>query len=406
MARYVSHLESSLDGTQYAADQVQTMHQNRPLWVRYDLDAVNHALSKDLLRSRRQEIWRYKELLPTGDEIQPVTMVEPVSPIIPCPRFGKSLGLSQLSIKDESRAPTNSFKCRGLTMAVTMAQHFGAKRVAMASNGNAGGALALYAARAGMQSVVLMPNDAMISNLAECSISGARIFRANGLIDECGAVVRQGHNDGLWFDVSTMKEPYRLEGKKTMGLEIAEQFQWDLPDVILYPTGGGTALIAMWKAFQELEQMGWLESTRRPRMIAVQSSGCPPLVDAFKANEKFSTRAENAHTWASGLRVPLSIGDFMVLDAVRQSQGTIVSADESQIQKWQSQLASSEGLFICPETAVCVGALEALVASNEIGKDERVVVFNTAAGQKYVESNRLEIPQIDLHSIDWRNLSS
>lgn len=401
MTRYVTHLESADDGTHFAASQVQTMHNGRPLWVRYDLDAVKKCLTKDQLKSRPQDMWRYRELLPVGDEIQPVSLVEPVSPLIECPQFAKSLGLSHLVIKDESRAPSNSFKCRGLSMATTMAKHFGATRLAMASNGNAGGALGLYAARGGLSSVVFMPQDAMTTNLAECWITGTQVYRANGLIDQCGAAIRKGHNDGLWFDISTMKEPYRLEGKKTMGLEVAEQFDWNLPDVILYPTGGGTALIAMCKAFDELEEMGWLTSSHRPRMIACQSNGCQPLVDAFDAGAKQSERAENAFTWASGLRVPHSIGDFLVLDAVRKSGGKVVATAEDQIEHWQRKISTSDGVFICPETATCIGALEQLVQQGEVTADERVVVFNTAAGQKYVERNNMDVPEIDLNNIDW-----
>lgn len=401
MARYITHLESALDGTQFSADQVQTMHENRPLWVRYDLQAIAAKLTKQELATRPREMWRYREMLPIGDDIQPVTMVEPMSPVIDCPRFAASVGLKHVGIKDESRAPTNSFKCRGLSMACTFAKHFGFNTVAMASNGNAGGALGLYAARAGMKSVVFMPEDSMVTNLVECSLSGSQIFKANGMIDKCGGAIRHGHDNGYWFDISTMKEPYRLEGKKTMGLELAEQFDWELPDVILYPTGGGTALIAMWKAFDELAEMGWLKSDKRPRMISVQSDGCQPIVDAFNAGEKFSQRDADAYTWASGLRVPLSIGDFMVLDAVRASGGKCVSASEKRIEEWQRLVTTSDGVFICPETAVCIGALEEMCANNEIAADEKVVVFNTAAGQKYVERNSLEVPTIDLNSIDW-----
>ncbi len=401
MARFVTHLESALDGTQYPADEVQTMHENRPLWVRYDLDAVKASLSKSDLLERPAEMWRYRELLPVGDEIKPVTLIEPMSPIVDCPRLAAEFGLQHVSIKDESRSPTNSFKCRGLSMACTFARHFGATRVAMASNGNAGGALGLYAARAGMESVVFMPAETMSTNLIECHFSGTQVYRANGLIDECGKAIRHGHDQGYWFDVSTMKEPYRLEGKKTMGLELAEQFNWDLPDVILYPTGGGTALIAMWKAFDELEQMGWLETDRRPRMISVQSDGCQPLVDAFNAGERFSQRAVNAATMASGLRVPISIGDFMVIDTVKASGGKVMSAAESRIEEWQQLTTRLDGVFICPETAVCIGALEQLVRDGEIHPDERVVIFNTAAGQKYVERNTLDIPSVDLKAVDW-----
>jgi threonine synthase len=406
MARYVKYLESADDGTRFDADQMQTWHNRRPLWVRYDLEAVKSQLNKEDLKNRPEVMWRYRELLPVGDDIQPVSMVEQMSPIVDCPTLAKELGVKRISVKDESRGPTNSFKCRGLAMATTMARHFGAKKLAMASNGNAGGALALYAARAGMESIIFMPQDAMIANLVECKMSGAQIYRANGLIDECGKAIRKGHDDGLWFDISTMKEPYRLEGKKTMGLELAEQYDWDLPDVILYPTGGGTALIAMWKAFQELAEMGWLTTPRMPRMIACQSDGCQPIVEAYKAGEDYSQRAENAHTWASGLRVPHSLGDFMVLDALKASGGQAVGASEVRLEAWQQRITSSDGIFICPESATCVGALEQLVESGDIGADERVVIYNTAAAQKYVESNNSEVPELKLEKIDWASFSS
>ncbi|MDB4778117.1 threonine synthase [bacterium] len=401
MARYIKYLESADDGTKFSPDEVQTMHNRRPLLVRYDLEAIVSKLSKDDLLSRPQEMWRYRELLPVGDEIQPVSMVEQTSPLVDCPVLAGQLGLKSLVVKDESRGPSNSFKCRGLSMATTMARHFGARVVAMASNGNAGGALGLYAARAGLDSVVFMPMETMASNLAECLFSGTRIFRANGLIDECGAAIRKGHDDGLWFDISTMKEPYRLEGKKTMGLELAEQFQWNLPDVILYPTGGGTALIAMWKAFEELAEMGWLTSSNRPRMIACQSDGCQPIVDAYKKGSDTSERVVDANTKANGLRVPHSIGDFLVLEAIRKSHGKAVGASEDRLEDWQRRIATSDGLFICPESATCIGVLEQMIADQEIGSDERVVVFNTAAGQKYVESNSVKVPEIDLNAIDW-----
>ncbi len=401
MARYIKYLESADDGTKFSPDEVQTMHNCRPLLVRYDLEAVCSKLSKDELLSRPQEMWRYRELLPVGDEIQPVSMVEQVSPLVECPVLAGRLGLKNLVIKDESRGPSNSFKCRGLSMATTMARHFGSRVVAMASNGNAGGALGLYAARAGLESVVFMPMDAMVSNLAECLFSGSKIYRANGLIDQCGAAIRKGHDDGLWFDISTMKEPYRLEGKKTMGLELAEQFQWELPDVILYPTGGGTALIAMWKAFEELAEMGWLTSSNRPRMIACQSDGCQPIVDAYEKGSDTSERAVDAQTWATGLRVPHSIGDFLVLDTIRKSHGKAVAAAEDRLEHWQRLVATSDGMFICPESATCIGVLEQMIAAQEIGADERVVIFNTAAGQKYVESNNVSVPEIDLNAIDW-----
>ncbi len=259
--RFVTYLESALDGTRYDANQLQTMHQGRPLWVRDDLDRVRRAWLAKPLMQRRPGMWRYRELLPVGDDIQPVSLNKMCSPIVPCPRLAATFGLNHLVVKDESQLPTASFKGRGLSMAVTMAQYFGQRRLAMASNGNAAAALAAYAARAAMESIVVMPEDTNAGSLFDCWVCGCRAYLANGLIDQCGKVVRAGHDAGLWFDISTLKEPYRLEGKKTMGLEIAEQFEWQLPDAIVYPTGGGTALIAMWKAFCELREMGWLAVT-------------------------------------------------------------------------------------------------------------------------------------------------
>jgi threonine synthase len=348
-------------------------------------------------------MWRYRELLPIGDEIAPVTLNKSMSPIIDCPTFAKYMGMQHVWIKDESQLPTCSFKCRGMSLATTMAKHFGQTRIAMASNGNAGGAMGMYAARAGMECVCFMPHDTPIVNQTECYFSGAKLFVTNGLIDESGKRIREGHNRGLWFDISTLKEPYRLEGKKTMGLELAEQFNWELPDVILYPTGGGTALIAMWKAFEELREMGFLTSETMPRMYAIQSDGCQPMVTAFEAGERFAKRHENAHTIASGMRVPAALGDFMVLDTVRASGGAAISVEETRLIEWQKKVSSMEGVIICPEAATCIGGLEKLIAQEQVALDERVVIFNTAAGQKYFgKGEPLDVPSIDLSQpTDW-----
>ena len=380
------------------------MHEGRPLWSRYDLDGVKRHMTKDALLQRPRDMWRYRELLPIGDEIQPVTLNKSMSPVIECPRLAQGMGLKHVWIKDESQLPTCSFKCRGMSLATTMARHFGRNRIAMASNGNAGGAMGMYAARAGMEAVCFMPHDTPITNQTECFYTGTKLFVTNGLIDQSGARIREGHDRGLWFDISTLKEPYRLEGKKTMGLELAEQFQWQLPDVIMYPTGGGTALIAMWKAFGELREMGYLDSATMPRMFAVQSDGCQPLVTAYEDGQRFATRHENAHTIASGMRVPTALGDFMVLDTVRESGGAAISVEESRLIEWQRQVAAAEGVMICPEAATCIGGLQKLIDAGEVTPDQRVVVFNTAAGQKYFgHSNApLDVPQIDLSQpTDW-----
>jgi len=379
------------------------MHENRPLWSRYDLEGVRGSMTKSALLERPRDMWRYRELLPIGDEIEPVSLNKSMSPVIECPAFAKQMGMQHVWIKDESQLPTCSFKCRGMSLATTMAKHFGQTRIAMASNGNAGGAMGMYAARAGMQCVCFMPHDTPIVNQTECYFSGAKLFVTNGLIDESGKRIREGHNRGLWFDISTLKEPYRLEGKKTMGLELAEQFNLELPDVILYPTGGGTALIAMWKAFEELREMGFLTSETMPRMYAVQSDGCQPMVTAFEAGERFAKRHENAHTIASGMRVPAALGDFMVLDTVRASGGAAISVEETRLIEWQKKVSSAEGIIICPEAATCIGGLEKLIEQDQVALDERVVIFNTAAGQKYFgKGDPLDVPSIDLSQpTDW-----
>lgn len=394
--RFVTHLESALDGTHFPSDTIQTMHQGRPLWVRYDLDRVLDAWKRQPLAPRHQDMWRYRELLPVGDSIAPVSIGELVSPIVECRRLGAKLGLNDLLIKDESQLPTTSFKCRGLAMAVTMAQHFGLQRLAMSSNGNAASALAVYAARAGVESVVLMPLDVNPGNMFECWAAGARVCVADALIDTCGKWIRAGHDNGHWFDVSTLKEPYRLEGKKTMGLEIAEQLNWELPDAILYPTGGGTALIGMWKAFCELREMGLLRTSTMPRMIAVQSSGCRPIVNAFEQGKRFAERHENAQTAAYGIRVPQAVGDFMILDTIRDSGGCAVAVEERQIGPFQKIGCSAEGISIGLETAASLAAVEQLLQRDLVRADERVLIVNTAAATKYWAETLPKFPVIDL----------
>ena len=403
---FVTHLESAIDGTQLPANQLQTMHADRPLWVRYNLDAVGRWLTKEKLRDREPTMWRYRELLPMPSTTSPVSLGEGMTPVLECPRLGEQFGLRNLVIKDESHLPTGSFKSRGLAMAMTMAKHFRVKRVALPSAGNAGGAAAAYAARAGIECFVFMPDDTPVINQYECHLAGAKTFLANGLINDCGKIVRQGKETLGWFDLSTLKEPYRIEGKKTMGLELAEQFDWRLPDVILYPTGGGTGLIGMWKAFHELRELGWLTSDRMPRMVSVQSEGCAPIATAFDKGDRFAEPFPNAATIASGLRVPVAVGDFMILDAVRASKGKAIAVEESRIREWLELAFRLEGIGICPETAACVGALEKLTKSGWIKPNDRVVVFNTGAAQKYVEAIRSDLPRLDINSpIDFIALS-
>ncbi len=407
MPRYVSHLEGGIDGAQLPVDELHTLHKDRPILVRYDLSMVGRVLTKEKLKSRPETMWRYRELLPYADENSVVSLGERMSPLLACPRLGAMLGLTNLWIKDESQLPTGSFKSRGLAMAITLAKQFGVQRVALPTAGNAGGAAAAYAARAGMECFVFMPEDTPAINQYECALAGAKTFLVNGLINDCGRLVREGKSALDWFDLSTLKEPYRIEGKKTMGLELAEQFSWQLPDVILYPTGGGTGLIGMWKAFQELRELGWLETDKMPRMVSVQSTGCAPIVRAFDNGERFAEPFPNAATQASGIRVPVAVGDFLILDAVHQSNGCAIAVDEAQIQRAMHQSVAAEGIPICPESAACVLAAEQLLARGWIQRDELVVIFNTGAAQKYVEAIEMNLPRLDKNQpVDWEHLQS
>ena len=405
MKNFVTHLECANCGERYDASQIHGLcvQCQRPLWVKYDLVALGKKFSKQDLAGRPQTLWRYLELLPVNDPTKIVSLAETVTPVVETRRLAAALGVNNLFVKDESRLPTGSFKARGMALAVTKANEFGIRRVAAPTAGNAGGAMAAYAARAGMEAYVFMPQDTPVINAKECWLAGAKTFRVNGLINDCGRIVGEGKARKNWFDLSTLKEPYRIEGKKTMGLELAEQLDWELPDVILYPTGGGTGLIGMWKAFAELEQLGWLKSSRKPRMISCQSDGCAPIATAFAKGERFAAKFENAATIASGVRVPVAVGDFMILDAVRASGGTAIAVPEKAIAPWMKKSISLEGLAICPETAVCFGALEILLARGDIKPDERIVVFNTGAAQKYPEAVQEKIPLLDISQpLDWQ----
>ena len=403
---FVTHLECANCQSEYQAGEVHGLcvKCNRPLWVRYDMDFVRKEFPKKSLFGRPPTLWRYLELLPVEDPANIVSLTETITPILPAKRLGSEFGLEDLLIKDESRLPTGSFKARGMTMAVTMAKELGLKRLAAPTAGNAGGALAAYAARAGMESWIFMPADTPVINQKECLLHGANVFAVDGLIDDCGKLVREVMSEMGWFDMSTLKEPYRIEGKKTMGLELAEQFEWELPDWILYPTGGGTGLIGMWKAFGELKAMGWLKSDKRPKMVSCQSDGCAPIVKAFESGARHAKRVDNAATMASGLRVPQAVGDFMILDAVRESGGVAMSSPEGDIPKWMQLANSKEGVAVCPETAVCLGVLDQLIGQGKIKSKDRVLVFNTGAAQKYPESVSTEVPMLDLSQpVDWMN---
>lgn len=395
MTQFVSHLEGAIDGARLQAGQVHGLHAGRPIWVRYDLNAIRKAVSRDDLVGRPPSLWRYRELLPLPLDVEPVTFGEGMSPLLDCPRLASQLGFDRLLVKDESQLPTGSFKARGMAVAISMAKHLGIKRVALPTAGNAGGAAAAYSARAGMECYVFMPEDTPIVNQMEPYLFGAKAFRVNGLINACGKIVRDGAEKMGWFDLSTLKEPYRIEGKKTMGLEIAEQLGWRLPDVVLYPTGGGTGLIGMWKAFHELKELGWLKNDKMPRLISCQAEGCAPIVRAFDKGERFAELFPNAKTIASGLRVPAAVGDFMILDAIRASNGLAVAGKEESIGPWMRRASSAEGISICPETAVCFDVLEQLIAERQVRRDEEVLVFNTGAAQKYLEALPPDLPRID-----------
>ena len=376
---FVTHLECSLTGERYEADRLQGLsNAGRPLLVRYDLGAVAANLPRAMLEARPTDLWRWRELLPLRGTENIVSLGEIETPLVPIP----SSGGTNVLVKDEGRLPTGSFKARGLVMAVATAKELGVSRIAMPTNGNAGAALAAYASRCGIETVILCPADTPEVNVREIAAQGARVWRVNGLIDDCGAIVAKGATEGRWFDFSTLKEPYRIEGKKTMGLELAAQFGWSLPDAIFYPTGGGTGLIGMWKAFDELEAMGWIGS-ERPRMYAVQASGCAPIVRAFEAGVEHAERWEDAQTVAAGIRVPKAVGDFLILRAVRASGGKAVAVGDPAILKAVDDCAREDGLLLCPEGGATLAAYREAVRTCEVDDDERVVLFNCATGLKY-----------------------
>jgi len=404
---FVTYLECSRTGARIDHDRFRSISDaGAPLLVRYDLEALKGAITKEALAVRSPDMWRYLEFLPLNSHEDIISLGEQMTPLIPLPGKSSGLGAGEILVKDEGRLPTGSFKARGIAVAVSMAKAFGIKHIAMPTAGNAGAALAAYCSRAGIESTVFCPDDAPETTIREIAYHGAHTFRVNGLINHCGEIVAAGTEEMGWLDLSTLKEPYRIEGKKTMGLELAEQFQWELPDVILYPTGGGTGLIGMWKAFAELETMGWLNSEKRPRMVVVQSDGCCPIVRAFDKGDRFAELFENAHTIASGLRVPAAVGDFMILDAVRESGGCAVAVDENQIRQWMRDAACSEGISVGPESAACVGATRMLADSGWIKPDERVVIFNCGASQKYPDAMRVDLPCVDKdEAIDWDFIS-
>jgi threonine synthase len=402
---FVTHLECGLTGERYQADRVHGLSAaGKPLLVRYDLSALAESVDRDDLSHRSSGMWRYGEFLPVRDPANIVSLIETETPLVPLDHMAAALGAREILVKDEGRLPTGSFKARGLAMAVSMAKEFGIDRLAMPTNGNAGAALAAYGTRAGIETFIFCPDDTPEVNVREIALQGGKVWKVNGLINDCGKIVGAGVDPMGWFDVSTLKEPYRIEGKKTMGLELADQLGWTLPDVIFYPTGGGTGLIGMWKAFGELIEIGWL-SGDLPRMVAVQSTGCAPIVKAFEEGKRHSDLWENASTIASGIRVPAAIGDFLILDAIRESGGFAIAVPDEAIADAFERVPATDGLLVSPEGAATVAGYEAALERGLVSRDDRVVLFNCGNGLKY--------PMPEVHGtidhtkpIDWEILGT
>ena len=380
---FVSHLECSATGERHAAGQLHNLSRaGFPLLVRYDLERMAAEFTRDSLAGRAGDLWRYREMLPVTDVANIVSLGEITTPMVSLRATARHLGSGRLDVKDEGRLPTGSFKARGIAVAISMARELGVTSVAMPTNGNAGAALSGYATRAGIASLVFCPEDTPPINIAETGIQGARLYRVNGLINDCGKIVGDGQHATGWFDLSTLKEPYRIEGKKTMGLELCEQLDWTVPDVIFYPTGGGTGLIGMWKAFDELGRLGWLDA-KRPRMVAVQAEGCAPIVKAFDEGQANAEPWQNASTVAAGIRVPVAIGDFLILDAVRASGGFAIAVSDAAIEAARAEVASRDGLLLCPEGAATYAAWLRSLDAGLIERNDHVVLFNCATGLKY-----------------------
>lgn len=384
---FVTHLECSKTGKEYPSGKIIGLSEdNAPLLVRYDLNAISQSIDKKTLNDRPENLWRYKEFLPVREEINIVSLGESFTPLL----HGPNLPGNHVYIKDEGRLPTGSFKARGLCMAVSMAKELGIKRLAIPTNGNAGAAMAAYAKRAGIEAYVFCPDDTPEINIREIALQGASTWSVNGFITDCGKIVREGISSMDWFDVSTLKEPYRIEGKKTMGLELANQLNWELPDVIMYPTGGGTGLIGMVKAFNELESIGWI-GKKRPRMVAVQSTGCAPIVKAYDEGSEHAEYWENAETVASGIRVPAAIGDFLILRGIRETGGFATAVDDEDIMSAREEVADLEGILLCPEGAATYAAYLKELKTGRISLEDSVVLFNCATGLKY------PMPKVDNH---------
>jgi threonine synthase len=391
---YLHHLECTACGATYSADELHTVCPKcgKVLYARYDLDRAKSEFSREALAGRSASMWRYHELMPVRDPANIVTLGEGMTPLLPMPGAGKQLGLKNVFVKEEGLNPTGSFKARGLSASISKAKELGVRTIAMPSAGNAASAAAAYCARAHIDLYLVMPVDAPHTNKAECAAYGAHTYLIHGLITDAGRVLRQAGAGRGWFDMSTLREPYRAEGKKTLGYELAEQFGWSLPDVIIYPTGGGTGIVGMWKAFAEMEALGWIGS-KRPRMVVVQAAGCAPMVRAYQQGTEKAEPWRNAQTIAAGLRVPEAIGDYLILRAVRESGGRAYSVSDESILADMQELAREDGLFACPEGAATYGALKLMVREGLVGADERVVLFNTGAGLKYVDLIHPELPE-------------
>lgn len=390
----LSHLECSLCRKRHERGEIHNLCScGGPLLVRYDLEKARENWSREWLAGSPSSMWRYAPVLPVGRPESVVSLGEGFTPLVRADRLGAKIGAKNLWVKDEGMNPTGSFKARGMSCAISMCVELGVKRVAVPSAGNAASATAAYAAAAGLEAHIFMPRDVPQANYIECKAMGAHVTLVDGLISDCGRIVSERKAAEGWFDVSTLKEPYRIEGKKTMGYELAEQFRWELPDAVFYPTGGGVGMIGMWKAFDEMEQLGWI-SSKRPKMICVQVAGCQPVVRAFEQGAGRSEFWQNAYTVASGLRVPKPLGDFLVLEAVRESGGTAVAVTDEEMLDAGIELAAMEGMFAAPEGAACFAALKNLLASGFLKAEERIAVYNTGSGLKYLEAYSTRYPRV------------
>lgn len=397
---YLTHLECGLTGETYAAGELHGLSRaGRPLLARYDLAALGDVVTRETFAARPATLWKWRELLPLAEYANRIELGEEATPILPLARTAARLDAETLLVKDEGRLPTGSFKARGLAVALSMARELGVAKIAMPTNGNAGAAAAAYAAAAGIEAVIFAPEETPEINIREIAAYGARVYRVNGQIDDCGKLVAAGKDSQDWFDLSTLKEPYRIEGKKTMGLELAEQLGWRLPDVIFYPTGGGTGLIGMWKAFAELEAIG-LIGPERPRMVAVQAEGCAPIVRAFEAGERHAARWDDPATVAAGIRVPQAVGDFLILDAVRESGGFAITVSDAAIERAVADVARDDGTLLCPEGGATLAAYEKAREAGLVSRGERALLFNCATGLKYPLADQSR--RLDRHAaIDW-----